>query len=269
MLCEQLFGWCARVIPVGVGLGGWIMDNAPMTETAETFIDLNADLGEHPDADGIARDIQMLAQISSASIACGGHAGDARSMARVSAAARALDVRIGAHVGYADAQNFGRKELNLGAAEIGKQVQSQLHALLAHAKPDYLKPHGALYHRVMRDAAAAEAVLDAVADCGLALPVLGLRDSAFFRSAASRDWRTVSEGFADRGYDDDGQLLPRDQPGAVLTDVEQMSVHALRLIRSGQVRSLCLHGDTPGALQAAQALRQRLMAEGVQIRSFV
>ena len=198
-----------------------------MTETAETFIDLNADLGEHPDADGIARDIQMLAQISSASIACGGHAGDARSMARVSAAARALDVRIGAHVGYADAQNFGRKELNLGAAEIGKQVQSQLHALL------------------------------------------GLRDSAFFRSAASRDWRTVSEGFADRGYDDDGQLLPRDQPGAVLTDVEQMSVHALRLIRSGQVRSLCLHGDTPGALQAAQALRQRLMAEGVQIRSFV
>lgn len=235
----------------------------------QTIIDLNADLGEHPDADGIVRDIQMLAQISSASIACGGHAGDLRSMAQLSAAARSRGVRIGAHVGYADPQNFGRQELNLNPAEIAEQVRSQLQALLRATQPDYLKPHGALYHRVMADAAAAEAVLDAVADCGLALPVLGLRDSAFFSAAESRGWPTVSEGFADRAYDDGGQLLPRDQPGAVLTDVEQMSKQALRLIRSGQIRSLCLHGDTPGALQAAQALRQRLLAEDVQIRSFV
>lgn len=240
----------------------------PMAETAEIFIDLNADLGEHPDADGIARDIQMLAQISSASIACGGHAGDAHSMAQLAAAARSHGVRVGAHVGYADPQNFGRQELNLTPAEIAGQVRSQLQVLLNVARPDYLKPHGALYHRVMADAAAAEAVLDAMTDCGLALPVLGLRDSAFFSAAESRDWPTVFEGFADRGYDDDGDLLPRDQPGAVLTDVEQMSLQALRLIRSGQIRSLCLHGDTPGALQAAQALRQRLLAEGVQIRSF-
>lgn len=240
----------------------------PMAENAEIFIDLNADLGEHPDADGIARDIEMLEQISSASIACGGHAGDARSMAQLSAAARSSGVRIGAHVGYADPQNFGRLELNLNPAEIAGQVRSQLQALLGAAQPDYLKPHGALYHRVMADAAAAEAVLDAVADCGLALPVLGLRESAFFRSAASRGWPTVPEGFADRGYDDDGRLLSRDQPGAVLTDIEQMSTQALRLIRSGQIGSLCLHGDTPGALQAAQALRQRLLAEGLQIRGF-
>lgn len=229
-------------------------------------IDLNADLGEFPGADGEARDLEMLGCVSSASIACGFHAGGGETMRRVARAAEAAAVRIGAHVAYADREHFGRRDIDIAPDLLRSQVLEQLRALADCAAVSYLKPHGALYHRVMRDPVQARAVLEAIAEFGVALPVLGQAGSVFFELAAAHGLVTIAEGFADRRYEADGRLRDRKLPGAVLQDAAEVRGQALQLIAAGQVESLCLHGDTPGAVALARELRQGLEAAGVTIQ---
>lgn len=234
-----------------------------MSVDPATVIDLNADLGEHPDPAGWARDAEMLACITSASLACGGHAGDDATMRRVGQAAQAAGVCVGAHVGYADKENFGRLEIGLPVAQIRTLVAEQVRRLSAFVAPRYIKPHGALYHRVMAQRDAAEALLDGVEASSGPLPMLGLAGSRLFAAAAARGWTCVAEGFADRGYRATGEMIPRGEPGAVLTESQAVIAQALRLARSGTIRSLCLHGDTPGAVALAAQLREALHQGGV------
>ncbi|WP_425840159.1 5-oxoprolinase subunit PxpA [Microbacterium sp. PA5] len=246
-----------------------------------TAIDLNADLGETVDGVPTADDAAMFAVISSASVACGGHAGDAASMREAVARAAVHGVAVGAHPSYADPAGFGRVALAVEPATLRAQVRGQLEALVhAGGALRYVKPHGALYHAVSADAAVAGAVVSAIADVsaalGRALPVLGL-DGAVVRAAESAGLPFVREAFLDRGYLPDGRLVPRSAPGALLHDPDLVAARAVRLARDGEVEavdgtvvhadavSLCLHGDSPGAVAMARAVRAALDAAGVGV----
>jgi UPF0271 protein len=244
-------------------------------------IDLNADLGEMVDGVPTADDAAMFAVISSASIACGGHAGDAASMREAVALAAEHGVAVGAHPSYVDRAGFGRAALVAHPSVLRAQVRDQLEALLAAgAELRYVKPHGALYHAVSADpevaAAVAAAVADVSAGLGRPLPVLGL-DGAVSRAAADAGLPFVREAFLDRGYLPDGRLVPRGDPGALLHDPAVVAARAVRLARAGEVdavdgspvrtgaASLCLHGDSPGAVAMARAVRAALDAAGVEV----
>lgn len=246
-------------------------------------VDLNADLGETVDGVPTADDEAMFAVISSANIACGGHAGDAASMrASVERAAR-FGVAVGAHPSYDDRENFGRVRREPAPAELRAGLAVQLAALVAAgADVRYVKPHGALYHAVRDDAAHAQAVVAAVADLserlGRALPVLGL-PGVIAEVAASAGLPFVHEAFLDRGYTPDGGLVGRGEPGALVEDPRRVADRALRLVREGEVdavdgsriaveaASLCLHGDTPAAVAMARAVRSALDDAGVEVRA--
>lgn len=246
-------------------------------------VDLNADLGETVDGMPTADDEAMFAVISSANVACGGHAGDADSMrASVERAAR-FGVAVGAHPSYDDRANFGRVRRDPPPSQLRASVAAQLDALAAAgADLRYVKPHGALYHAVIDDAAQAGAVIAAVADhsarLGRALPVLGL-PGAIAEAAASAGLPFVHEAFLDRGYESTGGLVPRDRPGALVDDPARVADRVVRLVREGTVdtvdggllavdaASLCLHGDTPAAVAIARAVRAALDAEGIGVRA--
>ncbi|MDW4573838.1 5-oxoprolinase subunit PxpA [Microbacterium sp. M3] len=246
-------------------------------------IDLNADLGETVDGVPTADDEAMFAVISSASVACGGHAGDAVSMrAAVDRAAR-YGVAIGAHPSYPDAANFGRVAMSMDPADLATAVSGQLTALAgAGADIRYVKPHGALYHAVTLDRRQADAVARAVADLaaslGRPLPLLGLRGE-IAGAAASVGLPFVREAFLDRGYLPGGGLVPRSQPGALLHDPAEVAARAVRLVREGVVAavdgteveadaaSLCLHGDSPAAVEMSRAVRAALDSDGVAVRA--
>jgi UPF0271 protein len=246
-------------------------------------IDLNADLGETVDGVPTADDEAMFAVISSASIACGGHAGDAASMrAAVERAAR-HGVSVGAHPAYPDRENFGRVAVTMAADELAASVAGQLGALAAAgAELRYVKPHGALYHAVSADRAQADALARAVAAqselLGRALPILGL-DGEIVRSAAAAGLPFVTEAFLDRGYLPDGRLVPRTQPGALLHDPQAVAARAVRLVKEGVVdaldgtlvrvdaASLCVHGDSPSAVAMARAVRAALDADAIEVRA--
>jgi UPF0271 protein len=217
-------------------------------------VDLNADLGEE-----VTDDDALLAVVTSANVACGYHAGSPAIMRAVCATAAARGVSVGAQVSYADRENFGRVELDVEPDLLREQVADQVGLLSTIASAEgvevrYLKPHGALYHRTRDDAAQAAAVL---AGSGR-LPVLGM-PGALLDLAADAGRETILEGFPDRAYDGD-RLRPRDRPGAVLTDEAAIVAQALGL--AGSVRSLCLHGDTPGAVAHARAVRAALEGAG-------
>jgi 5-oxoprolinase (ATP-hydrolysing) subunit A len=225
-----------------------------MPGSADPVVDLNADLGEE-----ITDDEALLALVTSANVACGYHAGSPQIMRAVCAVAAARGVSLGAQVSYADRENFGRVELDVPADVLREQVADQVGILSAIAESEgvslrYVKPHGALYHRVRHDAAQATAVLDG---SGM-LPVLGLPGS-LLTLAAESGREVILEGFPDRAYDGD-RLRPRDRPGAVLTEADAIVAQALAL--AGSVRSLCLHGDTPGAVAHARAVRTALERAG-------
>ncbi|GAA4058955.1 5-oxoprolinase subunit PxpA [Microbacterium laevaniformans] len=243
-------------------------------------IDLNADLGETVGGLPTADDDAMFALISSASIACGGHAGDTASMrAAVERAAR-TGVAIGAHPSYPDRAGFGRTPLAMSAADLRRSLDDQLGTLAAVADIRYVKPHGALYHAVRADVGHARAVVDAVASVsaalGRAVPILGL-DGVIADEASRTGLPFVREAFLDRGYLPDGGLVPRSDPGALLRDPEAVAARAVRLALGGVVEaidgslveaaaaSLCVHGDSPGALAMARAVRAALDAAGVDI----
>ncbi|MEV4687165.1 LamB/YcsF family protein [Microbacterium sp. LWH3-1.2] len=246
-------------------------------------IDLNADLGETVDGLPTADDEAMFAVISSANVACGGHAGDAASMREAVLRAERFGVAVGAHPSYPDRGNFGRVAVVIDPAELTATVARQL-AALADAGADlrYVKPHGALYHAVTADPVQAEAVARAIAHSsalvGRPLPVLGLAGE-IERAAASVGLPFVHEAFLDRGYLPDGSLVPRTQPGALLGDPELVAERAVRLAREGVVEavdgslvradaaSLCVHGDSPSAVDMARAVRAALDAAGVEVRA--
>ena len=246
-------------------------------------IDLNADLGETVAGVPTADDEAMFAVISSASIACGGHAGDAASMRDAVSRAGRFGVAVGGHPSYPDPANFGRRLMSLDPAELTAEIGRQLGALReAGADIRYVKPHGALYNRIVTDAAQAGAVAAAVADLsdalGRAVPVLGL-GGEMATAASARDLPFVTEAFLDRGYLSDGSLVPRDQPGALLHDPQIVAQRALVLVLDGVVAaadgrsvdvraaSLCLHGDSPGAVAMARTVRAALDDHGIEVRA--
>ena len=244
-------------------------------------IDLNADVGEE-----CGDDAALIPLLTSANVACGGHAGNPEVMRRTVALCLAHGTNVGAHVSYPDRANFGRRDLALPAGQITVSVGEQLQALseVAHsagARLTYVKAHGALYNRMADDAAVADAVIAAVRAFDPALALLTLPDSVALQRAREQGLRAVGEAFADRGYRDDGRLQPRGGPGAVLTDVAEVTARALAWAKEGdmksvsgrsvrvEARSLCVHGDTPGAVAVATALRAALIEAGFTLEAFV
>jgi UPF0271 protein len=222
-------------------------------------VDLNADLGEE-----VTDDAALLAVVTSANVACGYHAGNADVMAAVCAEAARLGVSVGAQVSYDDRANFGRVARDVPYAVLRDQVADQVGTLAelaaaAGTSVRYLKPHGALYHRVLDDEDQARAVLDGSGD----LPVLGMPGRLL--TLAAEAGRTVfHEGFPDRGYTADGRLVPRSEPGALVTDERRIGAQALAL--AATVDSVCLHGDSPGAVAHAAAVRRGLAEGGLVLR---
>ena len=236
-------------------------------------IDLNADVGERPGAAGVAADAEMIAACSSLNVACGFHAGDAATMRAVCAEAVLRRKHIGAHVSFMDREGFGRRELEVEPAELRRQVAQQIAALrieagLEHGRVGYVKPHGALYNRAAVDHVYAEAIVSAIAAVDRHLILLAPPDSEMLRCAEAHGIAGAAEGFADRAYRADGTLVPRSEPGAVLSEPDAVLAHAEELARSGRFRSLCLHSDTPGAAELAVAVRNRLIGAGFEIRPF-
>ena len=234
--------------------------NAPLPASLPR-IDLNADLGEE-----VTDDRALLAVVSSANVACGYHAGNAEVMRVVCAEAARLGVSIGAQVSYDDRANFGRVPLDVEEAVLREQVADQVGTLRSIARSEgtdvrYVKPHGALYHQVLDDEPQARAVLDGSDD----LPVLGMRPGHLLRLAAERGRATYDEAFPDRGYTEAGRLLPRHEPGALVHGAEAVAANAVAFARSGRAHSLCLHGDSQGAVRTARAVRAALLGAGFDL----
>jgi UPF0271 protein len=235
--------------------------------TPKRTIDLNADLAE-----GCPWDEALLERVTSASLACGAHAGDTETIQQTLQAAKEHGVVIGAHPGYADREHFGRRELGLSFEEIVELVAGQIHVLqrLAAAeglRVQFVKPHGALYNQAQHDPNVAAAVIAAVLP--LRLPLLGLPGSPLAEQAEIVGVPYIAEGFADRGYRPDGQLIARGEPGALLEDPEQIGAQVIRLCEGGTVKTLCLHGDNPKAVPLADLVRGVLAREGIAARSFI
>lgn len=239
-----------------------------MSLCAHPHIDLNADLGEGYGRWTLGDDEALLDVVTSANLACGFHAGDPVIMRRTCRAAERRGVRIGAQVSYRDLAGFGRREMEIEPDELSAEVLYQIGALSAFGEVAYVKAHGALYNRCMRDPVQAGAVVAAVKAWRQPLPLLGLPDSELLRLASEHGIVGVPEGYADRTYDDHGRLRPRGAPGAVIHDAGMAADSALRLARSGRVRTLCVHGDTPGAVALARQVRARLVAEGLRLQAF-
>jgi UPF0271 protein len=257
-----------------------------MADVILSVMDLNADLGEGFGVWRLGDDNALLAVLTSANVACGFHAGDPSTMRRVCAEAAGRGVVIGAQVGYRDLAGFGRRRIEYAVDELRDDVLYQLAALdgfarVAGTRVRYVKPHGALYNTAVHDEGQASAVVAAVAEYDRELPILGLPGSVLLRLAQRAGLRAVTEGFVDRGYLASGALVPRTQPGALVTDVAAVTERAVRMARDGEVvaadgtvircpiESLCVHGDTPGAVALAIAVRDALLAAGLPVRPFV
>lgn len=248
-------------------------------------VDLNADLGEGFGVWRLGDDDAMLGIVTSANVACGFHAGDPAGLLRVCRTAAERGVRIGAQVSYRDLAGFGRRFIDVTAEDLLADVVYQIGALQGLAQAagstvSYVKPHGALYNTIVTNHTQAAAVAEAVRSVDPGLPVLGLAGSAFFDEAAQRGLRTVPEAFADRAYRADGQLVSRREPGAVLHDPAAIAERVATMVTKGRVvavegssisisvESVCVHGDSPGAVQIAAAVRDRLKAEGIDVKAF-
>jgi len=248
-------------------------------------IDLNADLGEGFGRWTLGDDAALLDVVTSANIACGFHAGDPSIMRQACQQAAARGVRIGAQVGYRDLVGFGRRHIDIARGDLTADILYQLGALQAFAvaaggQVDYLKPHGALYNTAVIDPVQAGAIVDAVSTFDRTLPILTLPGSMLAHLAAEADIEVVAEAFADRSYRVDGTLVPRGEPGALLTDAHAIAERAVSIARDGRVpaeddgligltpQSLCIHGDTPGSVTIARAVRDALVAAGVELQPF-
>jgi UPF0271 protein len=247
-------------------------------------MDLNSDLGEGFGVWKLGDDAALLGVVTSANVACGFHAGDPRTMRTVCELAASHGVSVGAQVSYRDLAGFGRRFIDVDPVELADDVLYQIGALSAFAtaagsQVAYVKPHGALYNAIVHHAEQAAAVAAGVRAFG-SLPVLGLPGSAFLAAASAAGLRTVGEAFADRGYTPAGTLVSRRDAGALLTETSAVVERAVRLASHGEivavdgtvlkveVGSLCLHGDTPGAVRHAHAVRTALEEAGVTLAPF-
>ena len=248
-------------------------------------IDLNSDLGEGFGHWSLGDDDALLDVVTSANVACGFHASDASIMRRVCARAVQADVAIGAQVGYRDLPGFGRRFIDIEPEALAADVIYQIGALdgfarVAGSQVRYVKPHGALYNAIVHHEEQAAAVVEAVVAYDRTLPVLGLPGSVWLRQAAEAGLTVVDEAFADRAYTPEGTLVSRRLEGAVLHDADEVAARCvamstgepIRDVEGGELRlspgSICLHGDTPGAVEMARAVREALGAAGVQLTAF-
>jgi UPF0271 protein len=235
-------------------------------------VDLNADVGEGFGRWSLGDDAGLLEIVTSANVACGFHAGDARIMRGVCAVAARRGVVVGAQVSYPDLGGFGRRFVDIDPAELTDVVLYQIGALERLAAVEgtavrYVKPHGALYNAIVHHERQAAAVVEALIVHAGGLPLMGLPGGVVERLAAERGVAFVAEGFADRGYTADGRLVPRAEPGALLTTPDEVAAQACRLADGG-VRSICVHSDTPGASVLAAAVRDALAGAGHPIAAF-
>jgi UPF0271 protein len=233
-------------------------------------VDLNADLGESWDRWHSGDDVLLLDVVTSANVCCGAYAGDADLMRRTCDVAVARGVAIGAQVGYPDRDGFGRVFVDLPPAELTAQVVDQVRTLDEIARSvggvvTYVKPHGALYNAIVDHEQQAAAVVEALRVLDRPLPLLGLPGARVLDLADDAGLPTVHEGFADRAYTPQGRLVPRTEPGAVLHETSEVAAQAVRLL--GQVESICVHSDSPGALDLARAVRAALEQAGASLTS--
>jgi len=247
-------------------------------------IDLNCDLGESYGPYRLGNDEALMSLITSANVACGYHAGDPVVMDRTVRLAVAHGVAVGAHPGFPDLVGFGRRPMHLAPEEVENDILYQVGALaaFAHAAGSalvHVKPHGALYNMAAADIAVARAIARGVARAGPHLVLVGLAGSALLAAAQEIGLRAASEGFADRAYEADGTLRSRKLPGAVLRDPEAAATQAVQIARDGYVTActgervplhadtLCIHGDTPAAVEIVRAIRRKLAETGIKVAS--
>jgi UPF0271 protein len=245
-------------------------------------IDLNSDLGESYGAWAMGDDAAMIDIVSSANVACGFHAGDPAGILRTLKVAAGSGVAIGAHVSYPDIVGFGRRDMDIAAADLLADVVYQIGALqglaaTVGAKVSFVKPHGALYNRIAVDPVQGAAVIEAIRSADPSLALVALANAPIIAQARAAGLRVVSEAYADRAYTKDGRLVSRREPGAVLHDAALIAERMVRLARHGTIeaidgsvisietQSICVHGDSPGAVAIAKEIRRRLEAEGVVI----
>lgn len=250
-----------------------------------TVMDLNSDVGESFGSWSMGDDAAVFRSVSSANVACGFHAGDPSVMAQTCRDAVAAGVTVGAHVAYRDLAGFGRRFLDCSPTELADDVLYQMGALEAVARAagtrvSYVKPHGALYNTIAHHEVHAQAVVDAVRAFGGDLPLLLLPGSVALEKAERAGLRAVTEAFADRGYTPDGRLVSRREEGAVLHDAAEVTERMVRLAQDGTLtavdgstvrihaESICVHGDTPGAVSMARAVRRGLEDAGVGVQAF-
>ena len=223
-------------------------------------VDLNADVGE-----GLPTDDELLRIVTSANVACGFHAGDDETMRRLCETAAELGVAVGAHVGYRDREGFGRRELDVEPSVIEAETLEQVRLLQAHGHVAYVKPHGALYHRASVDEACAAAIVAGVLGADGPRALLAFPGSRLYAVAKEAGLVAVAEGFADRAYDANGQLVARSEPGALL-DGDAAVRQAVAL--AGDVGSICVHGDSPDAVALARRVADGLRDAGFELRAF-
>lgn len=249
-------------------------------------MDINSDLGESYGAWRMGDDAAMLDIVTSANVACGFHAGDPAGILHTLQQAAARHVCVGAHVAYPDLVGFGRRNMDLSSAELVADVVYQIAALqgLAQAAGThvrYVKPHGALYNTIACDKRQAKDVITAIQTVDPSLTLLALAGAPLIQWARDLGLRVVAEAFADRAYNDDGTLVSRRLPGAVLSDPNHIAERMLRLVEYGEIEttsgkhiplqadSICVHGDSPGAVEMARCIRSKLSQAGVLLQPFV
>ncbi len=249
-------------------------------------IDLNSDLGESFGPWQMGNDPDMLKVVTSANIACGGHASDPETMFETLRLAKENNVIVGAHPGYNDKEGFGRRVIPMHPVEIGRMVAAQIGSLMAVAalvgvKVAYVKPHGALGNLAARDKDVAAEIVKVVAQIDKQLSILAISGNELEHAARASNVPVYSEIFADRGYLSSGQLVPRGQNGAMIKDADEAADRLLAFMKSGMMpvidgdpiklnaHSICVHGDSPTAVSMAQTIRQKLTADGISIKPFL
>ncbi len=245
-----------------------------------TKIDFNCDMGESFGMYKLGQDEEVIKYITSANVACGFHAGDPMWMRRTVQLAEEYGVGIGAQPSFPDLVGFGRRNLNLSPEEARNDVTYQIGALQAFTKSkklQHVKPHGAMYNMAVKDEALARAICQAAADVDADMILVALAGSVWIEIAPEMGLRVAREAFADRAFNADGTLVPRSQAGSVIHDVDQVVERSVKMVTQHKVTtisgeeidihadSLCLHGDTPGAVEMAQAVKEALVAKGVEI----
>lgn len=245
-------------------------------------VDLNSDLGESFGAYTIGMDSEILKYVSSANVACGYHAGDPLVMEKTVKLAKEAGCAVGAHPGYPDLVGFGRRNLAATPAEVKAYVKYQLGALLAFTGSNgvamqHVKPHGAMYNMAAKDEKLAAAIAEAIAEVDNRIILLGLANSKMLTAGKAAGLKVASEVFADRAYLEDGNLVPRSQPGAVIHDKDVAIARTVRMVTEGTVEtvtgkvieikadSICVHGDNPSALVFVENIRKKLEESGVEI----